>query len=75
MEVPLPAGIPQGRILGSLLSVIFCNDFAETLRHSEVIQNADDTVLFLSQKVMSVKSRSCCQKALAVIIRYLNYPR
>ena len=46
-EEPLLTGVPQGTILGPLLFVIF-NDFAEILQHSEVIQYADDTVIFVA---------------------------
>ena len=56
-EEPLLTGLPQGTILGPLLFFIYFNDFAETLRHFEVVQYADDTVIFVAETNVSEISK------------------
>ena len=43
-------GVPQGSILGPLLFLLHFNDLEEVLSHSRLIQFADDTVIYVSDK-------------------------
>ena len=43
----LPAGGPQGSILGPILFLLYFNDLEEVLKYSSVITFADDTVLYV----------------------------
>jgi exonuclease III len=46
----LVCGIPQGSILGPILFLLFFNDFEKCLSHSQLLQFADDTVIYVSSK-------------------------
>jgi hypothetical protein len=45
---PIFCGVPQGSILGPLLFIIFFNDIADRIQHSNMITYADDTVVYYS---------------------------
>ena len=47
---PLTCGVPQCSVLGPIMFLLFFNDFEDCLRHSNVVQFADDTVIYLSSK-------------------------
>ena len=45
-------GVPQGSILGPILFLLYFNDFGDCLKHCRMIQFADDTVLYCSNKTI-----------------------
>ena len=45
-------GVPQGSILGPVLFLLYFNDFGDCLKHSRMIQFADDTVLYCANKAV-----------------------
>ena len=48
------SGVPQGSILGPLLFIVFFNVFSDFVSKSNVIQYADDTVIFFSAKSTNI---------------------
>ena len=50
---PLVCGVPQGSILGPVLFLLFFNDFEDCLSRCNVLQFADDTVIYVSSKSVS----------------------
>ena len=58
-------GVPQGSILGPLLFLIHFNDLNDVIHNANVLNNADDTVLYLAEKHRQLiqdklnKDRSC----------------
>ena len=50
----IKCGVPQGPIIGPLLFFLFYNDFPSCLKHSEVIIYADDTVIFVPGKEVTI---------------------
>ena len=43
-------GVPQGSILGPLLFLIHFNDLNDVIHNANVLNHADDTVLYLAGK-------------------------
>ena len=48
------SGVPQGSIMGPLLFVIFYNDLTDYITNAEVLQYADDTVLYFANSKVSL---------------------
>ena len=47
---PITSPVPQGSILGSLLFILYVNDFKNCLNFSTNVSFADDTNIFISDK-------------------------
>ena len=63
-------GVPQGSILGPLMFLIHFNDFPDVLKHSRMIQFADDTVIYVSDKCFHTIERKL-NEDLSYIADYL----
>ena len=46
----ITTGVPQGSILGPLMFTVFFNVFKESVKNSEIIKYADDTVILYADK-------------------------
>ena len=68
---PLTCGVPQGSILGPIMFLLFFNDFEDCLQHSNVVQFADDTVIYLSSKSIN-EIEDNLNEDLASISTYLS---
>ena len=51
---PLASGAPQGSILDPLIFTIFFKDFAENIKHSKLSKCADDAVIYVASKDVSM---------------------
>ena len=67
---PLYCGVPQGTILGPLLFVVFFN-LSTQLKNSNMIQYADDTVIYLGHKNVNEISK-LLNEDLDLISTYFN---
>ena len=59
--IPIHCGIPQGSILGPLLSLLHFNELRSLLKSCKMIMYADDTVLYYSHKDMKEIERVLSQ--------------
>ena len=50
LPCPIKCGVPQGSILGPILLLLYLNDFKNCLKCSNVVNFADETVVFLLGK-------------------------
>ena len=66
---PIKSGVPQGSILGPLLFIIFFNDLENTIHKSQIIQFADDTVIFFNAKTIS-EIEDALNSDLSAIVSY-----
>ena len=64
---PVPSGIPQGRVLGPILFVIYINDLPEKLCSSNLMF-ADDTKVF--REICSENDIECLQRDLACLEKW-----
>ena len=47
-SLPVTVGVPQGRIVGPLLFIIYVNDMPNVIKHCTIILYADNTLLYYS---------------------------
>ena len=53
-NIQIAVGVPQGLILGPLLFLMFFDDFEKCLKHSQSLNFADDTVVYLHGKTRDI---------------------
>ena len=61
----ITCGVPQGRVCGPLLFLLYINDIAKVLKYCKVSLYADDTVIYIAH--------SNLKAALKLLQCYLNY--
>ena len=55
--VPVTSGVPQGIVLGTVLLLVYINDFSHYLTYSQLRLFADDSIIY-----MPIKSQHACNK-------------
>ena len=64
-------GTPQGSCLGPLIFLIFCNDLHLHLEHTNCIQFADDTTIYLGNKNLNYL-KYCIEQDLGILQDWFN---
>ena len=59
--IPIHCGIPQGSIMGPLLTLLYFNELPSRLKSCKMIMYSDDTVLYCSHKDMKEIERVLSQ--------------
>ena len=64
-------GTPQGSCLGPLIFLIFCNDLHLHLEHTNCIQFADDTTIYMGSKNLNYL-KYCIEQDLSTLQDWFN---
>ena len=64
-------GTPQGSCLGPLIFLVFCNDLHLHLEHTNCIQFADDTTIYMGSKHLNYL-KFCIEQDLSILHDWFN---